>query len=346
VSRVVSHAFLQPVPSRSTGFYVCIKKGAEVMSVKWKKRWGLLCLSLLLVLGAVGCAPSGGTEGRLNTPVKPAAVKYPVEVTDQAGNKVTIKQEPKRIVSLMPSNTEIAYALGLDQKMVGVTTNDDYPAAVKKLPKVGDFKINVEKVVSLKPDLVLANGANDKATLEQLKKLGIPVLVLDAKSFKDIYRSIAIIATATNTAREADLLIAKMQKEHRDIYAKVVNVPKDQRVKVFVELDPTLYTVGGDTFMNELVTTAGGVNVAAGLKGWPQVSAEQVVKWNPDIIISSYGSTDQILKRQGWSTVNAIKGKRVYVVDPNLTNRPGPRIFQGVKEMAEQFYPERFGEQK
>jgi iron complex transport system substrate-binding protein len=326
---------------------VRIKKGEEFMTSMWKQRFGLLCLSVLLVLSVVGCGPSApsGTAD-VQSPVKPGAVDYPVEVTDQAGNKVTVKQEPKRIVSLMPSNTEIAYALQLDKKVVGVTTNDDYPEAVKKLPKVGDFKINVEKVVALKPDLVLANGANDKATLDQLKRLGIPVIVLDAKNIKDIYRSIAIVATAANAAREADNLIAKLQKEQRDIYAKVVDVPKEKRVKVFVELDPTLFTVGGDTFMNELVLAAGGVNVAAELKGWPQVSAEQVAKWNPDIIISSYGSTDQIMKRQGWSTVNAVKEKRVYAVDPNLTNRPGPRIFQGVKEMAEQFYPEKFGEEK
>lgn len=317
------------------------------MTAMWKRRMGWLCLSLLLLLSVVGCSvstppgPAGGAS-----PVKPKAVNYPVDLTDQAGNKVTIKEEPQRIVSLMPSSTEIAYALQLDKKMVGVTTNDDYPEAVKKLPKVGDFQINVEKVVALKPDLVLANGANDKATLDQLRKLGIPVIVLDAKSIKDIFRSISIVGMATNTAREADNLVVKLQKEQRDIYAKVVDVPEAKRVKVFVELDPSLFTSGGDTFMNELITAAGGVNVAAGLKGWPQVSAEQVAKWNPDIIVSSYENTDQIIKRQGWSTINAIKNKRVITVDPDLTNRPGPRIFQGVKEMAKQFYPEKFGEQK
>jgi iron complex transport system substrate-binding protein len=243
----------------------------------------------------------------------------------------------------MPSDTEIAYALHLDQKMVGATANDDYPAQVKKLPKVGDIKINVEKVVALKPDLVLADFANDKQTVDRLKQLGIPVLVLGAKSIKDVYRSIQIVAMATNRAWEADQLVARMEKQRREIYTKIVEIPKEKRAKVWVELDPNLFTAGGDTFMNELISAAGGQNVAAGLKGWPQVSPEQVVKWNPDVIINFYGGDKQILSRSGWSSVNAVKNKRVYSLNPDLTNRPGPRIFEGVQQIASCLYPEQFG---
>jgi iron complex transport system substrate-binding protein len=314
------------------------------MKQGWRhKKWAVLILSVLLLVAA-GC--QNGTkpqETGYNSPAKSDAISYPMTVKDQAGNTVTIRKEPQRIVSLIPSNTEIAYALHLDKQMVGDTTNDDYPEAAKKLAKVGDMKIDPEKVLALKPDLVLANTANGRETIDQLKKLGLTVLVTDAKSLRDVYKSIDLIATATNHKRDAGILIAQMEKVKQDILHKVSTVPKEKRVKVWVEIDPTLFTAGGDTFLNEMVTLAGGDNVAAGMKGWPQVSAEQVIKWNPDVIISTYGSTNQILTRKGWENVSAVKNKRVYAVDPNLVSRPGPRIIQGVEQMAKDMYPDKFG---
>jgi iron complex transport system substrate-binding protein len=308
---------------------------------KWLCYGMVLCLSLVLMFGLVGCAASQSPADQPSP--KAAGTKYPVKVKDMAGEVATIKKQPERIVSLIPSNTEIAYALHLDKEMVGVTTNDDYPPQVKKLPKVGDFNINVEQVVALKPDLVLANTANDKQTIDRLKKLGIPVLVLGANSIQDVYRSINAVAKATNHTKEADQLISQMEKERKEIADKIAGIPKNKRAKVWIELDPNLFTTGGDTFMNELVTEAGGQNVAAGLKGWPKVSPEQVVKWNPDVIISFHGGEKEILSRPGWSSIQAVKNNRVYSLKPDLTNRPGPRIFQGVKQIAALLYPDRFG---
>lgn len=308
------------------------------------RRIGTLFLATLLFLSMIGCTPAPGTEtAGLHSPKAPGSVKYPIHLKDQAGNPITIEKQPERVVSLIPSNTEIAFALNLNKEIVGVTANDDYPAEVKNLPKVGDWQINVEKVVELKPDLVLANSANGQETIDQLKKLGLKVIVLDAKSINDVYQSISIVAQATNRTREADQLIARMEKAKRDIYTKVASIPEEKRVKVWVEIDPTLYTAGGDTFMNELVTLAGGKNVAADLKGWPQVSAEQVVTWNPDVIISTYGGEKEILGRKGWATVSAVKNQRVYAVDTNLTSRPGPRIIEGVEQIAAALYPDQFG---
>ncbi len=301
----------------------------------------VLCLSFVLLFTLAGCAGANNPAGQ--TTPKASGTSYPVQVKDMAGEVTTIKKEPKRIVSLIPSNTEIAFALHLDKEVVGVTANDDYPAQVKKLPKVGDFTINVEQVVALKPDLVLANTANDKQTIERLRKLGIPVLVLGANSIQDVYRSINVTAEATNHLPEAKQLIDGMEKERKEIADKIAGVPKDKRMKVWIELDPNLFTTGGDTFMNELVTAAGGQNVAGGLKGWPKVSPEQVVKWNPDVIITFHGGEKEILSRPGWSSISAVKNHRVHALDPDLTNRPGPRIFQGVKQIASLLYPELFG---
>lgn len=291
---------------------------------------------------SVGCAIQ--QEDQILTPKKPRSIKYPVTIKDQTGKIVEIKQEPKRIVSLIPSTTEIAFALKLNNEIVAVTDNDDYPPEAKKLPKVGNMKINVEQVLAQKPDLVLASTANDQKTIERLRELKVPVLITDGKKIKQIFLAIHNIALATNRAWEAEQLIAKMNKQMSQSYGRVVQIPKEKRQKVWIELGPDLYTVGGDDFLNEIVNLAGGVNVAAKEKGWPKISPEQVVKWKPDVIISVYGGEKEILKRKGWESIPAIQNKRVYSIDPNLVSRPGPRVPQGITQLAKLLYPEKFGE--
>jgi iron complex transport system substrate-binding protein len=306
-----------------------------------------MLLSLILIVSLVaGCAAQDQGSVSFQSPKKPQGIKYPVDVKDQTGRIVKIEKEPQRIISLIPSNTEIAFALGLGKKVVGVTDNDDYPAEVKSVPKVGGIKINVEQVVALKPDLVLANTANDQATIQNLEKLGLDVLVLDGKNVKEVYRAISIVGVATNRAHEADEMVANMQEKIRRVFAKTAHLPKEKKAKVWIELDPTLFTSGEDTFMNELVKLAGGENVAAGMKGWPQVSAEQVIKWNPDVILNTWGGDKQILTRKGWETVNAVKNKRVHNLDANLTSRPGPRIPEAVEQIAAFLYPEQMAGKK
>ncbi|TCS95918.1 ABC transporter substrate-binding protein [Hazenella coriacea] len=307
------------------------------------KKW-LALFTFILLLSSVITACSALPDSK--TPKKPNSIKYPIHLTDQVGNKVSVVKEPERIVSLIPSTTEIAFALGLKEQIVGVTENDDYPAEAKNLPKVGDYKIDVEKVVALKPDLVLAQKANEPETIKKLQQLGIPVLVTDANEVKDVFASIDLIAQATDRTYEGDTLVGEMSKHRLQIFHQVAKIPEDKRVKVWIEIDPTLFTAGGDTFLNELVTLAGGKNVAIQLQGWPQVSSEQVVKWNPDVILTTYGGEQEILKRQGWDAVNAIKNNRVVSVDPNLVNRPGPRIIDGVEQMAKGFYPDVIGVKK
>ena len=306
------------------------------------KRW-IFLLSLGLLLMLMGCVAK--QEGPILTPTKPRSISYPVSVKDQTGTIVQIPKEPKRIVSLVPSTTEIAYALKLNKEVVAVTENDDYPPEVKKLPKVGNMKIDIEQVLAQKPDLVLASTANDPKTIERLRQLKLPVLVTDGKNIKQVFAAIQNVALATNRAWEAEQLIARINKQIRETYGRVVQIPKEKRVKVWIELDPELYTVGGDGFLNEMVNLAGGVNVAEKEKGWPKVSSEQVVKWKPDVIISVYpGGEKEILKRKGWESIPAIQKKRVFSIDPNLVSRPGPRVSEGIIKLAKLFYPEKFGE--
>ncbi|MBD1370800.1 ABC transporter substrate-binding protein [Hazenella sp. IB182357] len=313
-------------------------------NLQQKRIFALMMTFVLMLSLVVGCTAQEGESVQTKTPQKPRSIQYPIHLTDQANHKITIESEPKRIVSLIPSTTEIAFALDLKNEVVGVTANDDYPEAVKDLPKVGDFTINTEQVVALKPDLVLASNLNSKETIDQLGNLGLKVIVTDAKSIKDVYQSINVIAQATNRKKEADELVKQMEDKKREIFTKVHQIaPQEKnRKQVWIEIDPTLYTAGGGTLLNELLTIAGGENVAEQEQGWPQISAEQVVKWNPDVIFSTYGSDKEIYSRKGWNAITAVKNKQVHVIDPNLVNRPGPRLVEGLERMAQALYPEHF----
>jgi iron complex transport system substrate-binding protein len=308
------------------------------------KRTHLIWLHLLLFVVAivgVACQPVQQDNTSWVTPRKPGSIEYPVTLIDQSGEKVTISKEPKRIVSLIPSNTEIAYALKLDEKIVAVTTNDDYPEQVKKLPKVGDMNINIEQVLAQKPDLVLASTMNGKETIQKIRQLGIPVLVLHAENIKGIIQSINLVAQATNRTYEADQLVANMQQKLRTIAAILSSVPDEKRLNVWMD-DSSFFTPGAGTLQNELISLAGGKNVAASQKGWVQVSSEQVIAWNPDAVLLSYGDPKEVEARPGWENVKAVQQKKYIKIDSNLVSRPGPRVVEGVEQIAKQLYPELF----
>ncbi|MXQ53942.1 ABC transporter substrate-binding protein [Shimazuella alba] len=301
------------------------------------KKFALWSFMIVFLLSLMGCQAISTTEE--NSPVDSGDVRYPLTITDQAGNKVTIPKLPERIVSLVPSNTEILFAIGAGKNVVGVTTNDDYPKEVKSLPKVGDMTINAEKVLAQKPDIIFASSLNGKETVDKLKKLGLTVVLLDANSIKEVYQSIDIAGQVTNQLRNSDKLIGKMEAEKLKIFRQVAAVKKEKAVKVWLESDPSLFTAGKGTLLNELTSIAGGDNVAKNLNGWPQVQSETVVKWNPDVIVSMYGDTKTIQNRAGWNAIRAVQEKRITSIDPNIVSRPGPRIMEAMHQLAKTFYP-------
>ena len=296
----------------------------------------------VFAVSLVGCgSPEAGTEEGSRAEQE-ASGSFPVTIKDDTGTEVTVEEEPRRIVSLIPSTTEIAFALDLGDRMVGVTTNDKYPPEVEKIEKVGDINIDVEKVLGLKPDLVLASPLNGD-TVEKLRSLGLTVLAVDAESLEEVYASIRRVGMATGAVKQADQRIKEMEAEKKRVVQRVASIPEEKRVRVWVEIDPTPYTAGRDTLVHELITLAGGRNVAEEMKGWNQVSAEKVIRWNPDVILAAYDIEDQtIASRPGWNRIAAVKEKRVHSIDPDVTTRPGPRITQGLEEIAEMLYPDRF----
>ena len=307
-------------------------------------------LSLLLVIGVLAGCAGAETDQKTNSskPKETAAVAFPVSIKDAAGKTVEIKEQPKRIVSLIPSNTEVAYALGLGDKIVGRSDFDNYPKEVEKVEKIGGLDFNVEKVISLKPDLVLAHASqmSSKDGFKQLEDAGIQVLTVnDAASFKDVYKSIHMIGEATGVKEASTKLVDEMKSKLNDIKKQAESISKDKQKTVFVEVSgaPEIYTTGKQTFMDEMLSVIHAKNAAGDQTGWVQMTEESIIKRNPDAIVTIDGaSLADLKKRDGWKAIKAVKEKQVFQLNTDLASRPGPRLVEGVEALAKSIYPDTF----
>jgi len=275
---------------------------------------------------------------------------FPMTLTDQIGREVTIEEQPERIISLSPSNTEILFALGLDDKIVGVTDYCDYPEAVADKEKIGGYSDpNIEKIVSLQPDLLIANEVHLKY-IEELEKFGIPSVVIEPKDFDEVFDGIEIVGKAAGRHKEATSLVEDLTARVKKVEEMVGEIPSDRRPKVLYELWHTpITTAGPGTYVDDIIHRAGGENIAkdAG-KEYPQYSQEMIIAKNPDIIIFSYHGTpggeteESIMKRPGWDSINAVKNKKVFYVDENLVQRATPRLVDGLEQFVKIIHPELF----
>ena len=270
--------------------------------------------------------------------------KYPMTITDFAGRRVTIEKEPQRIVSLAPSITETLFYIGAGDKLVGVTNYADFPPAVKNITRVGGYGkyANLEKIAALKPDLIIA----DDFSLPILNKLEeiAPVIIVAPKNLSGVYRQVELLGKVTNREEGALTVVADMKATVAYVESVVRGKP---RPKVFFILSyyNGYWTAGNGTFINDLITLAGGKNVFSDMKGWGVASEEQIVARNPDVIIISpnAGVKPEDLCKGPLASVSAVKNGRVYVLsDENLVVRPGPRIVLGLEEIAELLHPKAF----
>lgn len=305
---------------------------------RWLKALVAAALAAMLVIAPAGCAKKAADDG--GAAQQQAA--FPVTLTDDAGRQVTIAKKPERIVSLAPANTEIVYALGALDRVVGVTTFDDYPPEVSSIAKVGDFMSpNMEAIAAAKPDLVLATGGVQAETIAKLEDAGAVVLAIDPQSLDGVYKAIEMVGKAIGEPAKAAEVVQGMKDELETIQSAIEEAP----VRCFIEIaQEPLYTAGPGTFINDLIDQAGGENVVT-QEGYVAYSLEQLLKDDPDVYLATKGSMSDpadIEKRPGYSALSAVKAKRVFVLDDNLVSRPGPRCIQGIRQIAEALHPDAF----
>ncbi len=258
---------------------------------------------------------------------------YPIlNKKDALNNSVILYKEPKRIVSLAPNLTEILYAIGASNKIVGVSNYSDYPEDAKSKLKVGGFFTpSIEKIFALSPDVILVARGTPLTVINKFKELGLQMYTSDPHTIGDIYNLISTIGRITGNIKESNILVKKMRATERSITDKVKNISHKKKVYVEMWNNPKM-SVGKNTFINSLINEAGGINITANLKGdWPMINSEYIIKENPDVIILLYPySKKEIEKRPGWNTINAVKNGNIFVENPDIFERPGPRIIDGL----------------
>ncbi|MEA4854117.1 MAG: ABC transporter substrate-binding protein [Christensenella sp.] len=312
-----------------------------------RKILALLCAVLLCITVFAGCVQNNTpqeTEGAA-TPkpteeiasASPSASASPVVVTDMSGNTVTVDSAEK-IVSLTPAGTEIVCALGAEDKLVGVDDSSDYPRSVDKIEVVGDFNgPDIEKIVALEPDVVLAGNMLQHDEIDQLTALGITVVSIEATAFEDIKKSITMVGKILDASQEANKINKKIDEALKE--AEENKPEKSPTVYYAMSYgDMGNWTSGPGSFINSMIEAAGGTCVTADAQAsWLEYSLEDLVAANPDIILvdSSMGSAGDIENAPGYEDLDAVKKGHVYIVDADVFTRPGPRIAEAVKAVSE-----------
>jgi iron complex transport system substrate-binding protein len=255
---------------------------------------------------------------------------------------------PKRIVSLAPSVTETLFALGLGDRLVGVTTFCDYPPEAQRIPKIGDFiNPNVEAILAKRPDLVIGvSGATDPDKAREMERLGLKVTLLSVSSLKEILRSIRLIAGVVGRQAAGERLVSSLQAQISRVQKMVGGAPR-RSVLMVVGLQP-LIAVGKKNFIDELITLAGGENITGSVsQPWLNLPAEYVVAKAPQVIIEAGMGTEQEESGKGWAdlkSIPAVKERRIYSYRSDKILRPGPRFGEALEEIARLIHPECFAE--
>ncbi|GGI98822.1 ABC transporter substrate-binding protein [Paenibacillus hunanensis] len=276
---------------------------------------------------------------------------YPLTIKDATGYDFTFKEQPKRIVSISPAETEALFALGLDQQIVGVSEYDNYPEGVKSKARIGGVsKPDVEAVVALRPDVVFTGISSSEALVKELRAAGIPIFKTTPKTIDDVISNIELYGKITNRQAEAKQVTDHMREQVKSVTDAVASLTPEQKKKVYIEFSPG-WTVGKGEFMDEMITLAGGTNIAGNTTGWHEINEEAIVAADPDVILYSKQSMDattnqtldQIIRaRSGWNKIKAIQNNQLFGLDDDLVSRPGPRVTDGLVEIAHAIYPNLF----
>ena len=297
-----------------------------------KKRIISIILCMVLIF-AVGCS---STETKKT-------------VTDREGNEVTIPTKIERIVSTAPSNTEVLVDLGVADKLVCV---DNYSEGIEGLNKdveKMDFSApDAEAIIGLEPDIIIASGYNKSGSgddpFKAVSDAGISVVYIpSSNSINGIYKDIEFLASIVNAEDEGQKIISNMKKEISEIAEKGKTIKDKKTVYFEIGPAPTLYSIGKDTFVNEMISLIGAENIFKDEESWISPTEESVLDANPDVILTNVNYVDdpvsEIIGRKGWDSITAVKNKDVYFIDANSSSRPTPNIIKALKEMAKAIYP-------
>ena len=270
------------------------------------------------------------------------------QVTDQVGRTLIVPENPVRIIALAPSITEIIYDLGQEKRLVGVTQFSTYPSEAESLPRVGSYiRLDIEKIISLKPDLCLATkDGNPKHIIDKIVSLGIPVYVINPRNLQQIMDAITSLGSLLHAKQAAAELVIKMEKRIGQVQARVKKGNRKPRVFFQIDAEP-LFSAGTNTFIHELIELAGGINTTAGEVSYPRYSWEDIILLQPEIVLISSmagGLEPEYLVKswKRWALLSAVKNNQIYVVDAELFDRPTPRLIDGLETIAAIIHPELF----
>lgn len=274
----------------------------------------------------------------------PSVQAEPITVTDDLGHSVRFTTSPQRIISLAPALTEMLFSLGLDDRIVGVTDYCNYPAAAMTKPRVGGLNPNLEKIISLHPDLIVAvAGIYQNQSLTRFEQFHIPYFTVDPSSIEKIFETILVLGKIMGVEETAAENIRRLRGRLDSVRQKNLSGPRPRLLYV-VDEEP-LISVGKGSYLDDLIRAAGGVNITGELeKAYPVVSMEYVIQHNPELIVLAMDA-DQILTDQDkqhwsrWSSLSAVRDGKIYKVRRDLLNRPGPRILDGIEELARLIHP-------
>lgn len=275
-----------------------------------------------------------------------------IELTDGFGRLIVLEGPAQRIISLAPSNTEILFAIGAGAQVVGREDFSNYPVEVVDLPSVGGNygELTIEVILSLEADLILISELTTPEQVQALEDLGLITYYLpNPVSFDELYDNLRIVATLTGHEAETETLVENLMARVDAVLDVIANA-EDTPV-VFYELDSTdpsaPWTAGAGTFMDTLITLAAGVNMGAQFEGaWVQVSAEEIIAQDPAVIIlgdAIWGVTpEDVAARPGWESLSAVANETIFPFNDDLASRPGPRLIEGLEELAKLIHPELF----
>ena len=320
--------------------------------MKVLRRTLLLGLAALMLLA--GCGRNTQSASR-STPRKAAVV-----LTDALGRTVSLARPARRVVSLQPNNTEIMFALGLGDRLVAVTKYCDYPAQAKEKPNVGDIlSPSLERILALEPDLVLVGQGTDMRVIQALEGLHVATFAVHPKTVEGVLAAILNIGTLCGARGEAENVVSALRSRLEAVTGKTAALPASERPRVLYGYpEVPVHTASGRTFIGDIIRLAGGTNVAEDdPTEWPTLGLEAILKANPQAIISGY-SSDYLSREEAerrwealrgqavWREIAAVKEGRVYLLNLDVLLRPGPRVFDGLEEVARCLHPELFGAAK